>query len=70
MTTANTATKPRNEVTIGLRLPTDLQRRSRELAARDGRSLSNFIRQVLTKAVAEGEAQIGRRPSADGVQHF
>lgn len=55
---------------IGLRLPVELQRRTRELAQRDGRSMSNFIRRLLVKAVQEGEANNGPTTPADNVQHF
>lgn len=37
--------------TVGLRIDADLKSRLEQLAAADGRSLSNYIEQILLKAV-------------------
>mgnify|MGYP000075946676 FL=1 len=41
--------------TVGLRIDATLKSRLEQLAAADGRSLSNFIEQILLKAVADGQ---------------
>lgn len=70
MTAAKTKAKPRKDIMLGVRLTPELQKSTRELAQRDGRSMSNFVRQLLVKAVAQHDAEVGRAPTANSVQHF
>lgn len=41
--------------TVGLRIDATLKSRLEQLAAADGRSLSNYIEQILLKAVNDGQ---------------
>lgn len=41
--------------TVGLRIDATLKSRLEQLAAADGRSLSNYIEQILLKAVSDGQ---------------
>ena len=41
--------------TVGLRIDAGLKSRLEQLAATDGRSLSNYIEQILLKAVNDGQ---------------
>lgn len=40
---------------VGLRLDEDVKARLEQLAAADGRSLSNYVEQILLKAVNDGQ---------------
>lgn len=40
---------------VGLRLDADVKSRLEQLAAADGRSLSNYVEQILLKAVNDGQ---------------
>lgn len=40
---------------VGLRLDETVKSRLEQLAAADGRSLSNYVEQILLKAVSDGQ---------------